>query len=206
MLFKTKKARASIIKVLFESGLIVFSVLLALFLSEMHSQVKKDQEKVRALQLIKAELTTNKALLEQWRPYHQQVLANVESAIAEPPEFLDSSKQRAFILSQMPNGLVQDMLRNSAWDALKQSGISSNMHIETISALNTLYRFQTLSIEATLTRLGDIFYSRESVREAYLLETLYLMRNLLQELTAQEEFMIINYQNAIKDIDKLLAE
>ncbi|MFY8298085.1 hypothetical protein AAEU28_04720 [Pseudoalteromonas sp. SS15] len=206
MLFKTKKARANIIKVLFESGLIVFSVLLALFLSEMHSQVKKDQEKVRALQLIKAELTTNKALLEQWRPYHQQVLANVESAITKPPEFLDSSKQRAFILSQMPNGLVQDMLRNSAWDALKQSGISSNMRIETISALNTLYRFQTLSIEATLTRLGDIFYSRESVREAYLLETLYLMRNLLQELTAQEEFMIINYQNAIKDIDKLLAE
>lgn len=206
MIFKNKKARANIIKVLFESGLIVFSVLLALFLSEMHSQVKKDQEKVRALQLIKAELTANKALLEQWQPYHQQVLSKVESAINNPPEFSQSNKQREFILNQMPNGLVQDMLRNSAWDALKQSGISSNMHIETVSLLSTLYRLQALSIEATLARLGDIFYTRESVRKEHLLETLYLMRNLLLELIAQESFMIMHYQNAINDIDNLLAE
>lgn len=204
MIFQTKKARANIIKVLFESGLIVFSVLLALFLSEMHSQVKKDQERVRALQLIKAELTANKVLLEQWQPYHREILKRVELAISSPSLSVEIAEQRNFILTLMPNGLVQEMLRNAAWDALKQSGISSNMQIETISSLAALYNLQAVSIEATLFRLSDIFYTRESVGKGNLEETLYLMRNLLQELIAQEQFMIEIYEEGITEISEQL--
>ena len=205
MRYLTKKTFEYFPKVLFESVLIIFSVLIALFLNEVHTQKKLEQERIRALQLIKAELNYNKALLEKWHPYHLSVLSNFETVMASPPSPLKDFKRREFFFELMPDGLVQDSLRNSTWSALKQSSITSHMRLETISAISTSYKMQNQSVEKSILGLFDMFVSRETMRKANLDETLDLMKKLVQELVAQEQFMIEHYKQSIAVIDKQLT-
>lgn len=70
-----------LVKVAFESSLIVFSVLLALFLNEYREQLKEERERDRAMQLIMVELKSNLTVLKQWIPYHQQVVKNLDELL-----------------------------------------------------------------------------------------------------------------------------
>jgi hypothetical protein len=54
--FLTKQA---ILKLAFESVLIVFSVLLALFLNEYRGQLKENQQKELAIKMVRIELESN---------------------------------------------------------------------------------------------------------------------------------------------------
>ena len=52
-IFFTKQ---SVLKLVFESVLIIFSILLALFLNEYRGQLKENQQKELAIQMVKIEL------------------------------------------------------------------------------------------------------------------------------------------------------
>ncbi len=62
--------RQNILKMVFESALIIFSVLLALFLNEYRGQLKENQAKKQALQMVKIELKANLETINEWYPYH----------------------------------------------------------------------------------------------------------------------------------------
>ena len=74
------------LKLAFESGLIIFSVMLALFLDEYRSSLKEQAATQKALTNIEMEMNTNLDVLKRWQTYHQQVHQNIDTVlIMEPP-------------------------------------------------------------------------------------------------------------------------
>lgn len=189
-------------KIAFESGLIVFSVLLALFLNEYREQIKQEREKERALIMIKAELKNNHQTLIKWLDYHESVLKNFDQAVENIDQVPAFDSKNSFISQQMPEGLVQDLLDDSTWEAIKESGIASSFDIEAVFALSRLYSIQNQGVASTIKRLLNIMGSREAVREAEYKETLALIRNTFHELVAQEAYLIHIYEKTFEDLEK----
>jgi hypothetical protein len=194
--------KRNVIKVIFESSLIIFSVFLALFLNEYREELAKNQEKERALKMVSAELNNNLETLNGWLPYHIKVLNNLEQSFDNSHD-LSLNDQYTLIMSSMPKGLVQTMLGSSSWEAIKQSNISSTIDLDMIFSLSKLYKAQSLGIESTLQRTLMILSSRESIRKGNLRETIFLLKNHFQELVGQEIYMIESYKKLIEDIEAL---
>src|SRR4029077_3028645 len=64
-----------------ESALIIFSVLLALILTEIISKIHEQQETKQFLKDIRDELIENKKREQEQYAYHTQVLKNIDSAL-----------------------------------------------------------------------------------------------------------------------------
>ncbi|TMN86526.1 hypothetical protein CWB72_19480 [Pseudoalteromonas phenolica] len=189
-------------KIVFESSLIIFSVLLALVLNEYIGKMKADKEKARALQMIKIELNENMQILNRWIPYHEQVIENFNTAIKNFNSDKVTDDSRMFILKLMPNGVIQEMVSRSAWEALQQSSSRVSLDIETTFVLAKAYRLQELSVETTILNFINIMNDRESMKPNNLRETLYLMRSSFQELMAQEKNLVFVYQQTLDELSK----
>jgi hypothetical protein len=194
--------KRNVIKVIFESSLIIFSVFLALFLNEYREELAKNHEKERALKMVSVELNNNLETLKSWLPYHTKVLNNLEQSFDKNHDF-SLNDQYTLIMSSMPKGLVQTMLGSSSWEAIKQSNVSSTIDLDMIFSLSKLYKAQSLGIESTLQRTLMILSSRESIRKGNLRETIFLLKNHFHELVGQEIYMIELYKKLIEDIDAL---
>ena len=192
------------IKIVFESSLIIFSVLLALFLNEYREELARNQEKERALKMVSTELKSNLKTLQEWLPYHKEVLKNLEKSF-DDNHGLSLNDQHTLITSSIPNGIVQTMLDNSSWETIKQSNISSTIDLGIIFSLSKLYKVQSLGIESTLQRTLMILSSRESIREGNLRETIFLLKIHFNELIGQEVYMIDVYKQLIEEIESFDA-
>ncbi len=71
--------KQSILKYLLQVFLIVFSVVLGLYLSERIEDRKNARDAKQLLSKIKSELNENKKLLDQWVPYHGEVVRTIDS-------------------------------------------------------------------------------------------------------------------------------
>jgi hypothetical protein len=183
-------------KIVFESSLIVFSVLLALLLNEYREMIKEEQEKERALQMIQIELKGNRDTLSKWLPYHKQILKNFTEAVDKDSlEGLSLDDQRLLIMKKIPKGVVIGLLETSAWEAIKLSNIPSNLNVETIFALSKLYNIQNQGVRGTLSRISTTLNSRELVGENNSKHSLFLLKSLFYELVAQEIYLIEYYKN-----------
>lgn len=72
------KINKSLVKYLIEASLIVFSVLLALLLKEYRENLKQKKVIRKKLLSIEEELKSNLNVINDWIPYNQQVLMNIE--------------------------------------------------------------------------------------------------------------------------------
>lgn len=199
----TKAIKKSIIKIAFESSLIIFSVLLALFLNEYRGQLKAEEETNRALQMIEVELTTNLKTLTNWTPYHKQLIGEFDNAITQLEDTPTETDPRSYILGLMPKGLMQDFISRTAWESLQQSSSDVSLDIETTFLISKVYKLQQMGVEKTLMQFIEVMNSRESMRAENLKETLYLLKSTLQELHAQEVDLAYNYQNTLAKLEKI---
>ncbi|HQV32645.1 MAG TPA: hypothetical protein PKV71_12250 [Calditrichia bacterium] len=183
-------SKRDLIKLGVESLLIVFSVLLALFLNEYRSDVHLERLEKRALEKIRAELKENLATVEEWIPYHREILTNIEAVLKS-----DSLRAANFPPGElsywrlMRKGIVQRLVDNSAWEALKGSEVFSNLDFETSLLLSKTYKLQNLGVEVTLKRILDMLSTREARDRSQLTSTLALLRIAFQELVSQEMFL-----------------
>src|SRR5215472_18259076 len=67
-----------------ESLLIIFSVALALILTEVITKIHEQQETKQLLHDVREELTQNKAKTQEQFDYEMKVLANIDSALKNP--------------------------------------------------------------------------------------------------------------------------
>lgn len=190
-------------KVLFESGLIIFSVLLALTLSEWREQARLNEETDRAMQLIRMELNSNLETLEKWNTNHRMILSNIEQTLEEYDFETSEIDQRSLVRAQMPKGLTQNQLNTSAWDAIKQSQVSNALNIDIIFALSNLYTIQSQGVSQTLKSILQTLNSRELYKQTGKSETLLLLRGLFRELVSQEDYLIQTLKKTIKENKEL---
>ena len=198
----TTKLKQNILKICFESFLIISSVLLALVLNEYRGQLKADEERARAMQMIEVEINSNLDILNKWIPYHNELLVSFDNALSEIAQNPIEEDPRSYILHLMPRGLIQDIISRSAWDSLQQVSGSVSLDMNDAFVISRLYKIQETGVESTMLRIIDIVNSRESMRASNLEETLYIMRSTLQEFVAQEKDLVQRYKQALNDLNK----
>ena len=197
--------KQNILKLIFESILIIFSVLLALFLNEYRGQLKENQQKELVIKIVKIELKSNLEILNEWRPYHEKVLNNLNEALnSNSTNSTLFTEKGVFTWSLMPNGVVQRVIDNGSWQTLKSSSISSTIEFNTMFTLSQLYKQQAQGVESTLNRILKIISARESLEQKNQRSTIILLRNTFNEMVSQEIFLIKKYEQALIEIEKMI--
>jgi hypothetical protein len=157
-----------------ESLLIVFSVILALLLTELFNKLHESSREKEIIRQLREELVTNKTAEELQYKYQLMVLQNIDSALSHPSfaiQVLDSG--RFHLKPIAPDGILKRDLSDVAWQIAKQNNAFANLDLDTYRLLNDIYEQQMriTKIEEEAARVLLSFESRkpENARTALIL-------------------------------------
>jgi hypothetical protein len=123
-----------------ESLLIIFSVVLALLLTELFNKIHENNRAAEILQQLRQELGDNKKSEEIQYAYHLQVLKNIDSALKHPAfarQFIDSGVLN--LKSIAPEGIRRVDLKDAAWQVAKENNVLQRLDLDTYSLLSDIY-------------------------------------------------------------------
>ena len=148
-----------------ECLLIVFSVILALGLTEYFNNLHDKNKANEILRQLRLELISNKQDAQDQYNYHLQVFKLIDSAKANPAfakKFLDSGKLHFSVI--MPQGATLHDLKDEAWQLAKQNDVISKVDYDTYSLLAGTYSNQAkmLNLEPSLEKILISYDSRKT--------------------------------------------
>src|SRR5580692_10799179 len=114
-----------------ESLLIIFSVALAIILTEVFTKIHENQQTREVLHQLRQELINNNESEEIQYQYHLMVMHNIDSALHDEKlrkAFLDSGRVNLPVIA--PDGVLKKDLNDIAWQIAKQNNIFSKMDLE----------------------------------------------------------------------------
>jgi len=160
-----------------ESFLIIFSVLLALVLTEFINSLHEKNETKELLNNVRNELITNKRFEEEQYAYHQKVLRSIDSALENPEMQKKIVSTGEFHLQYIaPEGVLYRYLDDVAWEVAKSHNISSRVSLKTISMLTYIYQDQARIMKSE-DEVAKVFLSSESRKPENVRVTLILIRD-----------------------------
>jgi len=188
-----------------ESALIIFSVLLALVLTEfINAQHEKSQTK-EILRNIKEELTKNMRGEQEQYVYQQGILRRIDSALKNPTlqhKIIDNGEFHLEYVA--PEGIVYRDLDHVAWQVAQGHNVMGKINIELLRKLTDIYD-QQARIDKLEDKIGDVFLKFESRKDENIRQSLILMRdNYHGWAFDRAPSLIKKYEEAIKEIDKEL--
>jgi len=160
-----------------EALLIVFSVLLALGVTELINSWHEKQEAKEILHQLREEIIHNKESEEIQYAYHLQVLENIDSALhndAFAAKIIDSNNFHLDLIA--PEGVMRRDLDDIMWQAAKQKNIFSHITLKDYTLLTQIYDYQR-RITGAEDKIGAVLLSWESRRPENRRATLILMRD-----------------------------
>jgi hypothetical protein len=188
-----------------ESLLIVFSVILALGLTEVISNLNEERRTKEILRQLREELIANKNAEEEQYVYHLQVLKNIDSALQFPAfakRFINDSGEIDLTHTVAPHGVFRHDLSDVAWQVAKQNSIFSKMDFSTYSLLTDIYANQQ-RITNSEQEIAHVLLSFESRKPENLRITLILMRDNYHGWAVDRAPNLLNlYQRAIDRLAK----
>jgi hypothetical protein len=204
------KEKPSIVKVerdwrdyIAECLLIVFSVILALILTEFIDNLNDKNRTTEILHELKDELIENKKNEEAQYAYHLQALKNIDSALKDPAfaqQFIMNGEINLGIIA--PHGVIFQDLNDVAWQIAKQNNIVSKIDISTYGLLNNIYNNQA-RITNSEDKIAQILLSYESRKPENLRITLILFKDSYRAWDVDRAPALIeNYQKAIDILSK----
>lgn len=160
-----------------ESFLIMFSVLLALFLTEYITKQHEKSETHELLKNIKEELIKNKKAEEEQYVYQKMVLKNIDSALKSKEFQQKVLNNEEFNLKPLaPDGVLFRDLSTVAWEVAKSHNITSKADFKLVSELTGIYLDQA-RIDKLEDKVADIFLKYDSRKQENIRTTLILMRD-----------------------------
>jgi hypothetical protein len=161
-----------------ESLLIIFSVLLALFLTE---RVNNLHEKKLAGEMVKniiQELENNRKAIEETQTYDKLVLKNIDSFLTDKNAAMTIVTGSEFHLSMIaPDGILYRYLNSDAWEVAKNNDIMSKLDLETLSVLVRVYEDQS-RMEKVEDEVAKVIFDRSSRDPEQVRTTLVLIKDL----------------------------
>jgi len=183
-----------------ECLLIVFSVILALVVTEFINNLDDKKRTSEIMHELKDELIENKNMEEEQYDYHLQVLKNIDSALHRPDfakKFINDSGEIDLTNTIAPEGVMSHDLNDVTWQIAKQNNIFSKIDISTYSLLNNVYNNQQ-RITNSEDKIAQIILSFESRKPENLRTTLILLRDSYHGWDVDRApGLIENYQKAI---------
>ncbi len=123
-----------------ESILIIFSVLLALLLSEFLNKQHEKEVTANLIKNIVEELNKDKKSIQEMQAYNLRVLAKIDTILADKNLQEKVVNNDEFNLKVFaPNGVLYRYLDEVAWTIAKNNNIMSRVDKETISVLTQIY-------------------------------------------------------------------
>src|SRR4051812_7989916 len=147
-----------------ESLLIIFSVILALGLTEVINNINEERRIKEVLHQLREELIENKKAEEIQLAYHQQVLKNIDSALHNPSfaqKVIKANGELNLSGTLAPHGVLRRDLNDVAWQVAKQNNIFSKIDLSTYSLLTDIYANQQRITNSEL-EIGHVLLSFES--------------------------------------------
>lgn len=158
-----------------ESLLIIFSVVLALGLTEWFSKLHEDRRVDEILHQLRTELLQNrKAEAEQYQ-YHVKIRRRLDSAIQNPSygqQFLNGGEVHLSIIAD--SGVMRHDLDDVAWQIAKANNAVARLDLSTYSLLEDLYNNQQ-RITKTEDEVARVLLTPESRKPENLRTTLILI-------------------------------
>jgi len=179
-------------RTIFESMLVVMSILLALGVREWQDSRVTQQLINRSLDSFERELTQNKNRIEALYPYHvglQSVLAELQ--VESHP---DSERELRNVL----NGFQSAVLLTTAWDTALATGALSDMDYELVYALSLTYSLQDRFRTLYNSGLIDLLNSNTTSETAPTLA--YAASRYVNDITTAEGDLLAAYQEALEQL------
>ncbi len=193
--------KQSILKYLLQVFLIVFSVVLGLYLSERIEDRKNARDAKQLLSKIKSELNANKKLLDQWVPYHGEVVRTIDS-LSNDEKFINNFiNDKSAIYEAFSRGtIMSDMPSNDARDIAKSHPLIVNIDYDILLGLSKIFNQQKFTYES-IPNLIDLMLSTEFNSKETARPNLKLFRDKLEEVYGRE-LQLVNYYNETEQILK----
>lgn len=145
-----------------ESILIIFSVALAIILTEVFSKMHEERQTHEVLQQLRQELISNRESEEVQYAYHVKVMKNIDSALRDEnyrKKVIDSGIVHLSAIA--PDGVMKKDLNDVAWQVAKQENIFSRIDLATFSMLVDIYDNQQ-RVTKTEEEVGKVLLSFDS--------------------------------------------
>lgn len=187
-------------RLLFESALIVLSVLLGLALNSWQERRREHDLAEQAITNFRREISANLAVLEKSEPRHRVLMQRLDSAAraTHPGE----SAFTAFATVIHDGGVATEPLRDAAWETAVSTGALRLLDYDRASALSEVYLIQRTSLGATLRLLSDRFMMPQNFDPATRGTMLQTHRMLLNELAGQESYLIDVYRRTLQGLGR----
>lgn len=189
-------------KLLFESFLIVLSILFALLINEWRKGQEQAAQRDKALNMVLQELKHNYEELEIVMPYHQKVNAGLDSILTNSTgEALSDSPLKQILSSVARRGIMPPELQTTAWNTSQLSGAMSLFDEETIYALANVYELQANGVGLTWKEIANFYLSPSLFDMEKNQIHLSLLAVYFYELYQQERFLMDRTGEAIKTLE-----
>ena len=186
-------------RVLFESALIVVSILVALGLDEWRES-REDEQLVRhALTSFLSEMHKNKLLVEDDAPFNRG-LRNVLNTHYQKDDISSVDEFIVMVESYSPIDL-----HSTAWETALATGSLAKMDYTLVSALSLTYSQQSRYDAITQSGLDEVLSPQNLTDETLKLAIYNSIRYLDSVATAETELAII-YDQAIAVVDMALSQ
>lgn len=188
-----------------ECLLIVFSVILALAVTEFINNLNDKKRTAEILHELKDEIIENRKSETEQYAYQLQVLKNIDSALHNPvfaKKFINDSGEIDLTHTIAPQGVISNDLNDVAWQIAKQNNIVSKIDFSTYSLLNDIYNNQA-RITNSEDKIAQVLLSFDSRKPENLRTTLILVRDSYHGWDVDRAPGLINlYQKAIDILSK----
>jgi hypothetical protein len=186
-----------------ESFLIIFSVLLALGVTEYIGKIHEKENTKTILKSVADELRRNKKALVEMQDYNLKVFAKIDSALTDKKIQKKLVYNDEFHLDVIaPDGIQYRYLENAAWTIAKNNNIMSKIDIESVSILTRVYGDQD-RIGKIEDEVGKIIFDRASRDPKQVRKTLFLIKdNYRGWVVDRVSGMFIEIDSALAKIGK----
>jgi hypothetical protein len=186
-----------------ESLLIIFSVVLALILTEIFGKIHDERQTNEVLHQLRQELVDNKRLEQEQYNYHLQALRNIDSALNHPDfakQFINNGEISLKPIA--PLGVISHDLNNVAWEVARKNDVFAKLGFATYSLLTDIYNNQQ-RITNSEDKIGALLLSYESRNPENIRTTLILFRDNYRAWDVDRAPRLLKlYQEAIDKLSK----
>ncbi len=179
--------------------LIVFSVVLGLFLSERIEERKNEREAAMLLSKITSEVNDNKKLLEEWVPYHRQIVHRLDSLINDETfinDFIDD-ESTLFEAILTEGNLMGSSPSDDAWDIAKSHPLIVHFDYEELLVLSRIYNQQAMTYEP-IPKVIELLLSADFNNKEHAKPNLQTFKNQFREVVSREIQLMIYFKEAEK--------
>lgn len=180
-------------RALFESALIVFSVLLALILNEWRAESAERARVAEALSAVRVEIEENQRLVGASLEYHQRLVEAFTAAASAGAETPDPDVVTYGLL--YPARVLR-----TAWESAQTVGLSTQVSYETVLDLSATYARQD-EYAALSAALNQALYEQVlSVGFESLLGQYQNFIRIQKDFAGREQFLLDSYERALNEL------